>query len=305
MSNIAWRTVVTRPHESLYLRNNQMIVSQENPEQEDQSIPVEQIREILIDSSMGNISLPLLQKLAEQNTKVLFCDRQKNPLCELHSLYSNFETAGRIMDQAAWTNRKKSAVWRQIVKMKISQQTELLHILGMEIPCQMREYRRQIESDDETNREAMASKVYFNALFGSQFKRFSPDTINAGLNYGYAILRSAFSREIVMMGYSTALGIHHCSRQNPYNFSCDLMEPFRPFVDRIVWTNQNRELNWEYREELIRLLYTECIYNGKTTDIQTAIQFFVRDITYGMEMPRYQIKEIHFEKTQGRNRSHV
>ena len=291
MSNFAWRTVVTKDHENLSMRENQMVIASENDEM---CFPIEQIREVLVASNTGSISFPLLIRLAEQNTKVIFCDRKKTPLCELNTFHGNFETAGRMMDQATWTNRKKSAVWRQIVKMKILRQTDLLQMLGLQVPGQMLEYSQQITTDDSTNREAMASKLYFDVLFGKQFHRFASDQINAALNYGYTILCSAFNRAVTMMGYSTSLGIHHCNRQNPYNFSCDLMEPFRPFVDRIVYKHQGCELDWNYRQELIGLLYSECIYNKKTTDLETAIEFFIKDVIKAMNTSRYHIGEIKF-----------
>ena len=109
MSNFAWRTVVTKDHENLSMRENQMVIASENDEM---CFPIEQIREVLVASNTGSISFPLLIRLAEQNTKVIFCDRKKTPLCELNTFHGNFETAGRMMDQATWTNRKKSAVWR-------------------------------------------------------------------------------------------------------------------------------------------------------------------------------------------------
>lgn len=291
MANMSWRTVVTKTQDKLKMRDNQMVIISEN---EEKCFPVEQIGKLLIASNIGSISFPLLVKLASQNTKVIFCDGKMNPVCEVNAYFSNYETAGRLMDQAVWTKRKKSAIWRQLVKMKISRQMDLLKVLKLDIPEQMVDYLNQVEVDDVTNREAMASKIYFNVLFGKEFRRFDSDNINAALNYGYTILCSAFNRAITMMGYSTALGIHHCNRQNNYNFSCDLMEPFRPFVDNIVYRYQNCELDWTYRQKLIGLLRNECIYKGKKTELETAIQVFVKDVAKGMSMSRYHVEEIQF-----------
>lgn len=302
MPNIAWRTLIVQAHNTLNLRDEQIVFKSENGEE---VIPVEQIREILIMTDAGSISFPLLIRLSELNTKVVFCDRKKNPVSEINPYFSHFEAAGRLMDQAAWTKRKKEAIWRKIVKMKISQQICLLQNLDLKVPPVMKEYYKQVQNDDVTNREAAASKVFFNALFGRDFRRFAADDINAGLNYGYTILCSAFNRTVTMMGYSTALGIHHCNRQNPYNFSCDLMEPFRPFVDRIVYHNKNFALDGDYRLKLISLLCSECVYEGKSMDMVTAIEMYVRDIAKGMDTPRYHLGEIGFAEASGSNTGDV
>lgn len=302
MTNNSWRTLVIQEHASLSLRDENIVISLDSKEE---SIPLEQIRMLFIHTGTGCVSFPLLSKLSEKNVKVIFCNQKKNPVSELIPYNGNFEMAGRMMDQAAWSKRKKNTVWRQIIKMKILQQMSLLDILGLKIPEELSKYYHQVEQGDSTNREAMATKIYFDVLFGKEFRRFALDKMNAGLNYGYAILCSAFNRTIVMNGYSTALGIHHCNRQNPYNLSCDLMEPFRPFVDRIVYDNKNCELDWDYRKKLISLLYQECRYNGKVTDITTAIESYVRDIVKGMSKPYYRSEEISFAEASGSNSGDV
>lgn len=105
------------------------------------------------------------------------------------------------------------------------------------------------EMIDKTNREGHAAKVYFNALFGKSFSRNDDCPINAALNYRYSIILSLFNREIVASGYVTQLGLFHNNMFNQYNLSCDLMEPFRPFVDTVV-----KDMNpqkFEKQEKLI------------------------------------------------------
>lgn len=119
-----WRTIILDCHESLGICDNQMIIKRN---EDKMAVPVEQIREILITSDKGSISLPLLVKLASQNTKVVFCDAKRTPVSELTGLNLHFESAGKLMDQIAWTERRKQAVCRQIIKMKIARQRDLLH----------------------------------------------------------------------------------------------------------------------------------------------------------------------------------
>lgn len=291
-----WRTVIVERADQLTLNENCLCM---HVEERDVSIPLEQIRTILISSSRGSISLPLLNRLISQNTAIIVCDESHTPIGKIHGINTHFESAGRHMDQAAWTERRKNAIWKQIVEMKIARQADLLgHIYGV-IPSELSELKNSVKSGDATNREAVAAKIYFRILFGPEFIRFESDDINRALNYGYTILSSAFSRAIALSGYSSALGIHHCSRVNPNNLANDLMEPFRPFVDWVVFQNMGRNFDWDYKTELISLLYKECIYDNKQTEIGNAIEQYVSDVLKCMSIPRASIKEIQFGKAFG------
>lgn len=56
------------------------------------------------------------------------------------------------------------------------------------------------------------------------------------LNYGYAILRAVVARGLVSSGLLPTLGIHHHNRYNAYCLADDIMEPYRPYVDRLVYS---------------------------------------------------------------------
>ena len=106
--------------------------------------------------------------------------------------------------------------------------------MGKEEAELLSSYLQQIAWNDETNREGHAAKVYFNALFGLDFTRTEDNLINAALNYGYSIILSSFTREIVANGYITQLGLFHDNMFNQFNLASDLMKPFRPLVDKCV-----------------------------------------------------------------------
>lgn len=95
MVSMSWRTVIIKAQDKLRMRDNQMVITSGS---EERCFPIEQIRELLIASNIGSISFPLLVKLAEQDTKVIFCDRKMNPVCEINTYCSNYEMAGRMMD---------------------------------------------------------------------------------------------------------------------------------------------------------------------------------------------------------------
>ena len=291
MTGCGWRTLVTEAHESLSLADECMVIQDGEEKKE---VPISQLRTVLITSDRGSISLPLMARLAEENINLIICDGRHNPKCNMSAVNTNGETAGRLMDQSGWTGRKKDAVWKQIVSMKIHMQESLLQKIGRPDSAILHNYRKEIQTGDATNREAVAARVYFRALFGPDFERFCGDSTNAALNYGYTILCSAFNRSVSMHGYSTALGIHHCSRQNPYNLSCDLMEPFRPFVDEMVLRNAGRELDRSYKDEFIMLLHGVCRYGGRKITIADAIEAFTLDVCRAMSEHGQKMKEVGF-----------
>lgn len=292
MNSSGWRIVLINPSDNLSLSNEQLIVMKEDIKT---SIPIEQISLLLICSSTGSISLPVLEKLVQSNISVIFCDKSQNPIGELLPININHESAGKLIDQIKWTGRRKNAVWNIVVKAKIKNQINLLSLIGNDVPDKMYEYVKDVKNGDVRNREATAAKVYFASMFGDSFIRYESDNINSALNYGYTILRNAFSRTLIAYGYNPALGIHHSSRQNCFNLSSDLMEPFRPYIDRIVYENGDRILDSEYKKELISVLQSECRYGKRIIDFSAAIDTYVLDVVRYLNTGKPSIEELSFD----------
>ncbi len=267
-----WRSIVINQHEELALSNEQLIIRNED---EEQTIPLEQVRDVMVAHPSGSVSFPLLQRLAEDGINVVLCDHRYEPSAQVMTLGGHVEAAGHLFDQTEWTQRRKAALWRQIVRQKITMQAELLERLHDPAAEEVRSYAAEVRTNDSTNREGLAAKVYFRALLGEDFIRHAEDDRNAALNYGYTILNTAVSRAIVAHGYNTAIGVHHCNRLNYVNLSCDLMEPFRPLVDEIVVANLNSELNWFYKKELIGVLQCTCRLDGRKYKLGDALDLFV------------------------------
>ena len=139
-------------------------------------------------------------------------------------------TSKRIGEQLEWGEPIKKRVWQRVVRDKIAHQARLLNARASELESEMLvRLVDEVRSGDTTNREAHAARIYFRALFGSNFSRDDDVPVNAALNYGYGILLSAVNREIVARGYLTQCGICHRSEFNQFNLSCDLMEPFSAY----------------------------------------------------------------------------
>lgn len=286
-----WRTLILNEHEALSLAD-ECIVIKDNTEVK--SVPLCQIRDIVFTSCSGSVTVPLLVRLSECGIGTLFCDTKRLPKCMLNGLNVNIDTSGRQMNQAAWTDRKKKAVWNRIVSMKIGMQESLLRKTSGLSYEKLEMYRNGVHDGDADNAEAIAARVYFSSLFGKEFVRFAEDDVNAALNYGYAVMMSAFARIVTIYGYSTAVGIHHCNRQNSFNFPCDLMEPFRPFVDETVYRNRERELDSDYKNELITVNRKMCRYAGKKMTVADAMECYTLDVCKAMNEPRAKLKGVEF-----------
>ena len=286
-----WRTVVINRHEELEMSDNQLIIKSEEQEW---TVPLEQVRDVMVAHPSGSVSFSLLQRLTEDGVNVVLCDRRHEPAAQLIPIGGHLEGAGHLLDQAAWTQRRKDALWKQIVREKITMQAELLRQVEHAAAKDVGSYAVQVRPGDSTNREGAAAKVYFRALFGDDFVRHAVDDVNAALNYGYTILNTAVSRAIVSHGYNTALGIHHCNRLNYVNLSCDLMEPFRPLVDAIVAANAGLPLDWPYMQQLIGVLQCTCRLDGKEYKLGDALDLFILQAMDVMQGERKKLGVISF-----------
>lgn len=233
---------------------------------------------LLIENTSVSLTVSLLAELTKRKVKVIFCDEKRNPSSELISYYGSHDTSNKVRSQIAWKDKTKEAVWTEIVTEKIRKQKDLLESLGKEEANLLSSYLRQMTWNDETNREGHAAKVYFNALFGLEFTRTADSLINAALNYGYAIILSAFNREVVSNGYLTQLGLFHDNMFNQYNLSSDLMEPFRVLVDRCVLAMPLLEFEHPEKMRLVNILNEEVAINGRTQNVSNAIKIYCKSV---------------------------
>ena len=248
---MAWRSVVIESPCKISAGGNYLIVRGE----ELKKIHLSEIYYLMIASPAVSITGVALCELSRNKVKVIFCDEKHDPYGEFSPYYGSHNCSKKIRQQAAWSKNAMSAVNTALLAKKIENQASLLKKCGFaERAEQLYDYLAEMELDDATNREGLAAKVYFNTLFGMGFIRDENTAVNAALNYGYKVLLSCVNREVAANGCLTQLGINHCNEFNEFNFSCDLMEPFRVVVDECVYLNKGRELDKEYKHELVNLL---------------------------------------------------
>lgn len=271
---MSWRIVVISKRAKLDYQLGYMVVRNE----EVTKIYLGEISTVLIESTAVSITTSLLAELTKKKIKVIFCDEKRNPSSELIGYYGSHDTSNKVRKQIQWNCSIKDAVWTEIVTEKIRKQKELLEYLGKEESGVLQSYLNEICWKDETNREGHAAKVYFNALFGLSFTRTEDSLVNAALNYGYSIILSAFTREIVAGGYITQLGLFHDNMFNQFNFASDLMEPFRILVDREVVNMSMMEFAQDEKMRLVDILNQEVVIDGKKQYVNNAIKIYCKSV---------------------------
>ena len=272
---MSWRIVVISNRCKLDLKMGFMVVRAE----ETKRVFLDEIAVLLIENPAVAMTGCLLQALVEKKVRVIFCDEKRSPFGELSPYHTAYDSSRKIRLQTAWDEDIKGAVWNEIVAEKIRNQSDFLRDLEKEREAELlSSYLGQIEKYDATNREGHAAKVYFNALFGMDFSRSADDPTNAALNYGYGLLLSAFNREISVSGYLTQLGLFHTNVFNPYNFSCDLMEPYRVLVDRFVLQTKPTAFEKEQKYTMLGVLNGEVKIAGMTQTVLNSIKIYCRSV---------------------------
>lgn len=271
---MSWRTIVISKSAKLDYQMGYMVVRQEATTK----IHLGEIAVVIIETTAVSLTAALLCELTKKKVKVIFCDEKRNPSSELIPCYGCHDTSMKIKNQIQWTTDLKAYIWTEIVSEKIRQQAMVLASYGRLESQQLFEYIEEIELGDVTNREGHAAKVYFNALFGKDFTRTSENSINASLNYGYGIILSTFNREIVANGYVTQLGLFHENRFNQFNLGSDLMEVYRPLVDRIVYDMKPEQFETDEKRYILQSLEQEVIIGGRKENVNNAIKIYCRSI---------------------------
>ncbi|MBD5452240.1 MAG: type II CRISPR-associated endonuclease Cas1 [Lachnospiraceae bacterium] len=271
---MSWRIVVISKRAKLEYQMGYLVVRTE----EITKIYLNEISTLMIESTAVSLTASLLSELVKKKIKVIFCDEKRNPISELMGYYGSHDTSNKVRKQIQWSNKIKEAVWTEIVTEKIRKQKMVLEMEGKEEAALLDSYVREIQWNDATNREGHAAKVYFNALFGMDFSRTADTFINAALNYGYTIILSAFTREIVANGYITQLGLFHDNMFNQFNLASDLMEPFRILVDRRVSMMDMEQFEHDEKMQLVNILNDEIRIDGKMQFVNNAIKVYCKSV---------------------------
>lgn len=265
----------------LTIKNRQMVVDRDGFESV--AIPIEDLGILILDHPALTHSQGLLTACLENNVVVLSCDKKHLPSAVLLPLDGNSLHSKTIAEQIQITEPTRKKLWQSIVQAKIREQAKvLLDATGDSHPLPALASR--VKSGDPENLEAQAARIYWQKLFGDDFRR-NPDAagINSLLNYGYAIMRAAVARAIVSTGLHPSLGLHHHNQYNSFCLADDLLEPLRPAVDTKVYglcksIQGEPELTTDNKRALLEVLSRDCIINNQRLPIMTALHHYAASI---------------------------
>ena len=240
--------------------------------------PIEDIGVVVLDHKQITITQGALEALLENNSAVITCDSNHMPVGLLLPLVGNTTQNERFRDQLFASQPLRKQLWQQTIQYKIRNQAVVLtQCSDAETKC-MLAWANDVRSGDPDNLEARAAVYYWKGLFG-RIDGFIRDRDgippNNLLNYGYAILRAVIARALVGSGMLPTLGIHHHNRYNAYCLADDIMEPYRPYVDRLVYDiteqyGENAELSKDIKAELLSIPTLDVVIGGKRSPLMVA-----------------------------------
>lgn len=274
----------------LSLRDNQLVIKLPEVEKADNltedfkkasevTRPIEDIGVIVLSHKQITITSGALEALLENNCAVITCDSKSMPVGLMLPLSGNTTQSERFRDQINASQPLRKQLWQQTIQYKIRNQASVLSKYSeAETKC-MQVWANDVRSGDPDNLEARAAVYYWKSLFGHipDFIRDREGIVpNNLLNYGYAILRAVVARSLVASGLLPTLGIHHHNRYNAYCLADDIMEPYRPYVDRLVYeiTEQygvDIELSKDIKSELLSIPTLDVVIGSKRSPLMIAV----------------------------------
>lgn len=274
----------------LSLRNKQLIVKLPEVEKNDsipndlkkqaeKSIPIEDIGVVILDNKRITITQGVIEALLDNNSALITCNSERMPVGLMLPLSGNKTQTERFRDQINASLPLKKQLWQQTVQAKIRNQAYVLSSKNKTIIENMKAWATDVKSGDPDNYEARAAVYYWANLFSeiegfSRYREGIPP--NNLLNYGYAILRAIVARSLVASGLLPTFGIHHRNKYNAYCLADDIMEPYRPFVDKLVCdivadAANIEELSQEIKFRLLNIPVLDVIIDEQRSPLMIAI----------------------------------
>ena len=240
--------------------------------------PVEDIGFVVLESQQITVTTACLNMLAQANVAVVVCDDSHMPVAAFQPYAGNSLTQRTTAAQLEASEALKGRLWRQTVAAKITNQAQCLARFGLP-ETRLRVLAGSVQNADPENVEGVAARVYFQLLAGEEDFTRGREGIppNHALNYGYAILRAAVARALIGSGLLCVAGIHHANQYNPFGLADDVMEPYRPFVDEIVFSDRDffavPELGKAQKAKLLGVLACDVLIGAERRPLMNALSY--------------------------------
>jgi len=263
----------------LSTKNEQLVVNFPESEKKEATIPIEDLGYIVLEDPQITITNGLLMKLVQNKTAVITCDKQHLPCSILQPLVGHTEQTERIRHQLNASLPLKKNLWQQTVQAKIDNQAA--HLIGRNIDgLKLKRWAGQVKSGDADNHEAYAAAHYFQNIYSDLVPEFSRNqkgiAPNNLLNYGYGILRAVVARALISSGMLPSVGIFHRNKYNAFCLADDIMEPYRIYVDAVVYeileTGANvEELTTAIKSQLLSIPALDVFIDDKWSPLMNAV----------------------------------
>ena len=270
----------------LSMRNSQLVIHLPEANGLDDltghnTVPIEDIGVVVLDHKQITITHGLIETLLANNTAIITCDSSRMPIGLMLPLSGNTIQSERFQNQIEASLPLQKQLWQQTVQIKIENQAYVLNKTRNAVVKNMLAWVDDVKSGDSDNLEARAAAYYWRNLFTDidDFNRgregVPPNNL---LNYGYAILRAVVARSLVASGLLPTLGIHHHNRYNAYCLADDIMEPYRPFVDKLVVEivdsgEDISELSKALKAKLLNIPVLDVMINNQRSPLMIAVGF--------------------------------
>jgi CRISPR-associated protein Cas1 len=250
-----------------------LVVSEQN--EDVGKVPLDDIAAVVANAHGLTYTNNALVELSGRGIPVVLCGPNHMPAAIVWPVDAHHVQTGRMNDQISASLPLKKRLWAHLVRAKILAQGATLAAVGA-VNTGFYLLSRRVRSGDPENVEAEAARRYWPLLFGTDFRRDKGGSgTNAMLNYGYAVLRAGTARAVMAAGLHPGFGLMHSNRSNPMVLVDDLMEPFRPVVDREVWRLTQRgteEVNREAKTALARIMIVDLPTNLGLSPLMTCAE---------------------------------
>jgi len=263
-----------------YLKtSNEQLIIEMSDTGETKQVPIEDIGVLILDHQQITITQALMAKLLANNTALITCDNTHHPVGLFLNLDGNTLQSQKFQAQVEASVPLKKQLWQQTVITKIQNQATVLELEKVHNGLLLT-FAKDVKSGDSDNHEAKAAAYYWKNIF-PDFLNFTRERFGAPpnnlLNYGYAILRAVVARSLVGSGLLPTLGIFHKNQYNAYCLADDVMEPYRPFVDRVVcnivrMNGQYLEMTPNMKKEILQIPAMDVSIDGQKSPLMNAVQ---------------------------------
>lgn len=268
-------------------------------------VPLDDITVLILSAHQITLSKALMVDLAERNVPIMTCGKNYHPLAFFLPYGNHFDQTGILWAQIECGQPLAKRIWQSVVREKILNQRNTLAFFDVSVSI-LSEFdilARRVKSGDPGNMEAQAARIYWKTLFGKGFKRDRQMGLeNSLLNYGYSILRAATARAICGAGLTPALGIHHHNRKNPFALVDDLMEPYRPLVDKNIrdlmdqGEMEENPLTPEIKQQLTKVLDLDVQLKKGVSTVMNSMHRMAQTFVSSLHNKKNQLEFPQFKK---------